>query len=272
MELLEYWQIIRRRWWIPATLALLVGILSLLLQFLQNSLANEQPVPQPTVVETDTSIDIDIEYKASMRIIIGVLPAQDVADGQNLTYDPLYYAWLTSEYLVDDFTAVVQSRLFADNVSQRLSDANIEVPSDLIQGSATAQKQHRIVTLSLTWPDEDELVQIAEAINNEVVENATDYFYQLATTNVRISVLDSPPVIDIVEPEEEEPEEPIEEVIEIAPEPQLNSIVSVVLRMMLAFMVGIGIIFFLEYIDMSVRDRRQLEEMGFPILGEIPQA
>ena len=49
-------------------------------------------------------------YSASMRILVGVLPLEGVDE---VEYDPRYYAWMTSEYLVDDFTEVLSSELFA---------------------------------------------------------------------------------------------------------------------------------------------------------------
>ncbi len=52
-------------------------------------------------------------------MLVGVLPA---AEADRTAYDPRYYAWLTSEYLVDDFTEVVCSDLFARNVSARLAE------------------------------------------------------------------------------------------------------------------------------------------------------
>ena len=76
---------------------------------------------------------------------------------------PRYYAWLTSEYLVDDFTEVVRSELFADNVSVRLADQAIIVPAGLIQGSAATGQQHRIISLGFSGANEAEVTAIAGA-------------------------------------------------------------------------------------------------------------
>ena len=109
MELREYWTIIRRRWWLPVVLALLTGLVSAL------QLRPWAP-PAPT-------------YSAGLRFLVGVLPAAE----QDVTaYDPRYYGWLTSEYLVDDFTEVVRSGLFANKVSARLAANGIEVPAGVI--------------------------------------------------------------------------------------------------------------------------------------------
>jgi hypothetical protein len=105
MELREYWQIFRHRWWISVALTTLVALFSLV------QLRPWQPAP--------------VSYTATLRMLVGVLPAASI---DATAYDPRYYAWLTSEYLVDDFTEVVRSELFAKNVSARLAAQEIIVP------------------------------------------------------------------------------------------------------------------------------------------------
>ena len=38
------------------------------------------------------------------------------------------------------------------------------------------------------------------------------------------------------------------------------------------FLVGVGIVFLLDYLDNSVRSRADVEALGLPVLGEIPRA
>ncbi|MCS6826091.1 MAG: hypothetical protein NZ553_05685 [Caldilinea sp.] len=228
MELREYWVILRRRWWLPATLVVLVGLISII-----------QLRPwQPRAAM----------YSASMRLLIGVLPA---AEQDATAYDPRYYAWLTSEYLVDDFTEVVRSRLFAAQVSQRLRDQNIEVPAGVIQGSAATGKLHRIITLSFTWPDAAQLEAIARAAADELTQNATFYFQQLGTENAGVTLIDGPSVAVVGAGVREQVELP--------------------LRILLALIVGVGLAFLLHYLDDSVRRPEDLEALGVSVLGEIPR-
>lgn len=228
MELREYWGILRRRWWLPVTLAVLVGLISVL-----------QLRPwQPRAAM----------YSASMRLLVGVLPAAE----QDVTaYDPRYYAWLTSEYLVDDFTEVVRSQLFAAQVSQRLRDQNIEVPAGVIQGSAATGKLHRIITLSFTWPDAVQLEAIARAAADELTQNAAFYFRQLGTENAGVTLIDGPSVGVVGAGVREQIELP--------------------LRILLALLVGVGLAFLLHYLDDSVRRPEELEALGLSVLGEIPR-
>ncbi len=227
MELREYWQILRRRWWIPAALVGLVLALSLW------QMRPWQPRP-PT-------------YASSMRFLVGVMPA-GAAD--SALYDPRYYAWLTSEYLVDDFTEVVRSELFTRNVSARLAEQALELPAGLIQGSAATGKQHRIITLSFNWPDAAELQIIADAAAAELSENATFYFQQLGNDGAGITVID-PPIVGAVGG-------------------GVRDQVELPLRVALGFLVGVGIVFLLHYLDDSVRRRADLEALGMTVLGEIP--
>lgn len=229
MELREYWRIIRRRWWIPILLPLLVGLLSAL--------------------QLRPWVQAPPSYSASMRMLVGVMPATD--EETLAAYDPRYYAWLTSEYLVDDFTEVVRSRLFADNVSLRLADQGIELPPGVIQGSAATGTFHRIISLSFGWPDEAELNAITQAAADELSENAAYYFQQLGTDGAGVTLLDGPTIVAV--------------------EPGLRSRLDLPLRMLLAFLIGLGLVFLLDYMDTSLRSREEVEAVGLPVIGEIPK-
>jgi capsular polysaccharide biosynthesis protein len=187
-------------------------------------------------------------YSSSMRLLVGVLPA---TDAPVTAYDPRYYAWLTSEYLVDDFTEVVRSELFAQGVSARLADQAIELPPGVIQGSAATGEQHRIITLTFNWDDEQELVAIANAAAEEITENASIYFQALGTEGAGVTVLDGPSVGVVGASLRDRLEWP--------------------LRIGLGLLVGLGLVFLLDYLDSSVRNRREVETLGLPVIGEIPK-
>lgn len=228
MELREYWSIIQRRWWIPVVLVLLVGVISLV---------QLRPWQAPPV-----------SYTASMRLLVGVLPA---ADSDVAAYDPRYYSWLTSEYLVDDFTEVVRSELFAANVSRRLADQAIQAPPGVILGSAATGKLHRILTLTFNWGNRDELNAIASAAARELTDNTAFYFQQLGTEGAGVTIIDGPNIGEVG--------------------PSLRSRLDLPLRLLLAFVIGLGILFLLDYLDQSVRNDAELEALGFSVLGRIPR-
>ncbi len=228
MELHQYWQIYRRRWWLPPALALAVALISLL---------QLRPWQQPPP-----------SYTASLRLLVGVLPAP----GADVTsYDPRYYAWQTSEYLVDDFTEVLRSDLFAQKVSQRLTEQGITIPAGLIQGSSATGRLHRILSLSLSWPDQPGLEAITAAVVAELTENIPFYFQQLGTENSFATILDAPRVAAVG--------------------PSLRQRIELPLRIALALLAGILLVFLLDYLDTTIRNRQEVEGLGLPLLGEIPR-
>lgn len=228
MELRAYWQIYRRRWWWPVVLTLVVALFSLL-----------QQRPWQTLPPT---------YSASLRMLVGVLPATN-ADAAS--YDPHYYAWQTSEYLVDDFTEVVRSTLFAQQVSQRLAAQGITIPAGLIQGSSTTGKLHRILSLSLTWPNRAQLETITAAAVAELRENTPFYFRQLGTENAFVTILDEPQITVIG--------------------PGLRQRLDFPLRLILSFLTGVVLVFLVDYFDTTIRHRQEVEALGLAVLGEIPR-
>jgi capsular polysaccharide biosynthesis protein len=228
MELRAYWEILRRRWWLPLLLAGVVAVIS------AAQLRSWEARPA--------------SYTASMRLLVGVLPAANAAES---AYDPRYYAWLTSEYLVDDFTEVVRSGLFAQAVSARLADQAIEVPPGVIQGSAATGQQHRIITLSFSWGDEAQLAAIANAAAAEISENASTYFHALGTEGAGVTLLDGPTISAVGASLRDKLEWP--------------------LRIGLGLLVGVGLIFLLEYLDNSIRNRGEVETLGLRVIGEIPK-
>lgn len=228
MEVRAYWAILRRRWAVPTLLPLLVALFSVA------QLRPWQP-PAPS-------------FSATVRMLVGVLPIE----GAGATdYDPRYYAWMTSEYLVDDFTEVLTSELFAEAVNARLQAEGISIPAGLIAAHANTGKQHRIIHLRFTWHDADALRAIALAAVDELEENAAHYFMQLGTPHAGVRLLDAPSVAPLGQSARQRVELP--------------------LRILLAVVAGIGFAFAREYLDDTVRDRMQLEEIGIPVLIEVPK-
>ena len=228
MELRAYWAILRRRWAAPVLLPILVALFSAVQ-------LRPWQAPAPS-------------YSVSMRMLVGVLPLEGADTAQ---YDPRYYAWMASEYLVDDFTEVLAAELFAKAVNARLAEQEIAIPAGLIRAIANTGKQHRIIRLTFTWHDADALHAIADAAVAELEENAGSYFAQLGTQGAGVHILDSPTVVPVGQSTRERVEWP--------------------LRILLALVAGIVVAFLQEYLDDTVRRREELEEMGLPILVAIPR-
>ena len=135
MELRLYWQIIRRRLW------LVLGLLGLF--------AISYLVYRPQTLPS---------YQANMRFVVGIAP--EPTTGEYYTYDR-YYTWLTAEYLVDDLSEVVKSQAFARDVA---AASGLNIPAGAIQGATSAGKLHRILNVTMQWPNPQELERIANAV------------------------------------------------------------------------------------------------------------
>lgn len=188
-------------------------------------------------------------YQTSMRFLLGLEP--EPKTGDYYTYDK-YYTWLTAEYLVDDVSELVRSVTFAQAVSARLSTAGISVPAGAISGSTQAGRLHRILTVNIGWGDAKQLADIANAVAAVLPEEIARHLAQVGTSGVTASLID-PPSIGVVGP-------------------GLKQKLDLPIRLFLALAAGIVLAFVLDYLDDSVRNRKEIESQGLPVLAEIPPA
>lgn len=222
MELRQYWRIIARRLWILILLPLVVVIASLVVR------------PQPTQGAV-----------ANLRLAVGIVPED--GNGRFFTYDR-YYSWLTAEYLADDLSEVIRSRGFADEVSKRLGGT---VTAGQIQGATNPQKNHRILTVSVSAPTAQQAMDIAGAIAATLRDSGGQFLAQLSAQNAAIAIIDPPALVPVT--------------------PGLRQKLDLPLRFGLAVFAALGLIFLLDYLDESVRDAADVESLGFVVLAEIPK-
>ncbi len=224
MELRQYWQVIRRRLWIPIVLLGVVLAVSLL----------RQPASS-------------VSYHAGMRFMMGLQPEPRI--GNEYSYDK-YYTWLTAEYLVDDVAQLVRSGAFAEAVSVHLAEQGIVVPAGAIQGSTQSGQLHRILTIDIGWHDAQQLAAIANAVVAILPTEVARHMAQVGTDVVQASLIDAP-VVQAVGT-------------------GLRGKMELPLRVGLAGAAGLALVFVLDYLDTTVRGRRELEENGIRVLAEVP--
>jgi capsular polysaccharide biosynthesis protein len=227
MELKRYASIVWKRAWIPVVLVVVVAGASL-------------------AMATTPALS----FSTTMRFTVGVRPQES---DEQFSYDS-YYAWLASEYLVDDMTALVSSQAFAQDVNDHLleMESPVQIPPNSIGGVTIGGKQHRILRLTVTWHDPDELADIAQAIVATMEQDSTGYMAQLGTPGALINVIDAP------SPPAPNP-------------PSLTQRLDLPVRLMLALVAGIALAFLLDYLDDSVRGKSELESMGISVLAEVPR-
>ncbi|HEX8967365.1 MAG TPA: hypothetical protein VF937_05760 [Chloroflexota bacterium] len=172
MELREYWSIIRRRWWLPAAIALVALIAS-------------------TVVGLRGAA----AYKTDMRLAVSTIPTPDPSGA--LYYDPTYYSNLDSEYLADDMSEFMSSRAFADEVHRELATSSTpyDVDIDTIMTATRAKKTHRFIDITITTPTFDEGTQIAGSVSRILGDKThlAQYLQALTAYNTQMTIV-TPPV------------------------------------------------------------------------------
>ena len=228
MELKGYWRIIRRRIWIVVTLTLVVGIASAL------SIMSRPPA--------------SASYTASIRLALSLPP--DPKAGNNPNYDTRVNAFIATEYLVDDFTEILKSRAFAEDVKAELGDPNLDAMS--IAGVEKTEKTHRILSLEIASSNQEQAKRIAEAAVRVIEKKADEYFTELGTDQATVRVIDP---------------------LSLSPDASIsrNYQLDIGLRTALGFMAGLALVFLLHYLDSTLYEAEEVKQfLGLPILGEIP--
>lgn len=171
MELREYWNIIRRRWWLPVSLTLVA-----------------------LVASTAIGLRGASAYKTDMRLAVSTIPTPDPSSV--LYYDPTYYSNLDSEYLADDMSELLTSRAFADDVRRELASSSTpyDVPIEGVMDATRAKKTHRFIDVTITTPTYDEGQQIAGSISRILQDPAHLAIYLKALTayNTQMTVVTPP--------------------------------------------------------------------------------
>ena len=185
-------------------------------------------------------------YQVVMRFSAGSVPA-----GLSVDYDR-YYPWLTSEYIANGLADVAETGIFAQSVAGRLSEAGHDVAAGAVQGAIVTDNAQSILVVYLTWPDPQQIIAVAEAITEELTQNSRAYYPQLEGLEPVVRRLDEP-----------------------APAPLPPSLraqlVGPAIRVGLALFVGVALAFLWHYLDPTVHDVEELEELGWRVLACIPR-
>jgi capsular polysaccharide biosynthesis protein len=221
MELVRYWRIVRRRWW------LIVGLLVVVL--IATLLTYDRSPPQ--------------QYVATVRFNVGLEPVPP-ADADYL-YNPLD-VWLSSEYLMDDLASAVRGSEFARRVAARLDGQDLD-----FAGALSAATEFRVLTVSVSGQDPDQLSDLTSAAIVVLVEEAPELVGPLGDARPVLRLIDPPVVVPVGR--------------------GLRDKLGVPIRLGLALLAGIAGAFLLDYVDPSVREPDELEQMGLVVLARIPR-
>jgi capsular polysaccharide biosynthesis protein len=185
-------------------------------------------------------------YQVVMRFAAGTKPA-----GLSEDYDR-YYPWLTSEYIANGLADVAETGGFAQAVAVRLAEAGSEIPAGAIHAAIITDNAQSILVVYLTWPDAEQVVAVAEAVTAELSTGGAAYFPQLEGIEPSVRRLDTPTPAPL-------------------PPGLRAQLMGPVIKLGLALVVGIALGLLWHYLDPTVREAAELEEMELTVLAEIPR-
>lgn len=169
MELVRYWNVVRRHWWLAAGLLVVVGAASL--------------------VTHDWSSEPS--YACTFRFNVGLAPVPP--DDAEYSYDPLG-VWTASEYLMDDLASAVRGGAFAQRVAERMDPAG-----GSLAGRFSAATEHRVLAVAVGGTDAAQLADIADAAVAVLQEEAKQFVGAVGNGEPVLRLID-PPAISPVGP------------------------------------------------------------------------
>jgi len=155
--------------------------------------------------------------------------------------------WLASELTVNAFTDWVRSNSFRDELESELSNSDINLG---LLGIA-ADNARSVGVIYLSHPDGEALDAVANAVIMVLVTENQAYFPQLGGDPAQVTILDEP-------------------IITPAPPPLTNRFAPLI-RIAIAFILGVALMFVAEYFDQTVHHQDELDKLGLHTIGSIPR-
>ncbi len=196
-----------------------------------------------------------LTYRApatSYQVVLQLATGGEPAETLSANYDR-YYAWLSSEYIANGLADIAITQEFANRVSEVLAEDGIDVSAAQLQPALASDNTQSLAIVYITWPNSDELRQIAPVVARTLSESGSDFYPQMEDIGTVARIVDLP-----------EPRP-------IAPSFR-NQILGPGLRLILAVALGIGLALITHYIDPFVRSDADIESQNVSVLAKIPRS
>lgn len=242
MELRQYWNVIRKRWWLVAVIVGLVAIASAFM-----------------FLTTHTT------FQSEVKFITRQTPSPDNPSNPGspgsmvFTFDR-YYNWFGSEFLVDDYTEIVGSDAFAGSMMSILSSTvtlgqgQKQLTLGDIKNALQVDRKQRELRIIVTGSSRDASVALAKAASTVLVDA------KLKPLNNSPMVNDRAVFTQIDEATTDE-----------AKSSKGKDLINAIVRVIIGLVTALALVFLLEYLDNSVRDARDAERvLDLPVIGAIP--
>lgn len=189
-------------------------------------------------------------YKIETELLVSPLSNPSTLPA-NLQYDPAYYAELTSEYILDDFTEVLRQRTFANQISQALHGA---VKPTELKNQIVANRVHRILKVEATLNGEQKAREVGAVIDQLILKEAPTYFTGQHNNQVVTATVIEPPTL-------------------VQKPSLIRTGAFWFLRTLVGLAAGVALVFVVRYFDPNLYDEWDVSrELGVPVLASIPRA
>jgi len=182
-------------------------------------------------------------YATTLRFAVGYPPEANLAS----LYDRKYPAWLASEYIAGGLSDWAKTGDFAQAVA---NDAGAGLTAAEVAGSITSDHLRSIVVLYLNGGDAAKLTAIGTSAI-KVLQTRNSQVFPQNGDGATVTALDS--------------------VLIGAAPPSLRNRLDIPIRIALGLAFGVALAFIVHYFDPRLRERGELEALGFNIVGEIPK-
>lgn len=154
--------------------------------------------------------------------------------------------WLASELTVNAFTDWIRSNSFREELEGELANTGI----DLGLLGIAADNARSVGVIYLSHPEQASLESISTAVITVLASKNQTYFPQLGGDPAQVTILDEP-------------------VITPAPPPLTNRFAPLI-RIAIAFILGVALMFVAEYLDQTIHHQDELDKLGLHTIGSIP--
>ena len=191
-------------------------------------------------------------YVATVHLSASLPPSEAAAGGSAGTYfDPAYYSWLTSEFIVAGLADWAKTGVFAGAVSHALETGEVRLSPEVVRAAISSDYQRSELVLYFGAAAPDHVHALAQAATEVMQQHNAAVFPQLGGRNATVVALDEP-------------------VVTLA-SPGLRTRINLLLRVATGLGVGLLLVFVAHYIDPFLRSRTEAERLGIRVIGEIPR-
>ena len=220
MDLGKYLKIGLRWWWLILLPPLIVGVYGL-----------------ATYRAPSSGYGLSMRYTAGQPQTFSASP----------NYDPNYYRWLTSEYIVNALKDWARTGQFVAAVNAKLAERGLAFGASI----SGADNVRSILVIYLSGSDSNQLIAYAEAVTAVLQDQNAEVFPQLGGQAAVVTPLDVP--------------------APGAVPPSLRARLDWPLKIGLALAVGLALALAAHYLDPFIREKEDVERLGLRVVAEVPR-